>query len=135
MPLLSNQVELDLVSNFKKLGIQIFAIVNNNGRIIYSEKFDTLCLKSNKIEMFLMELALQHSMLRDFDEEFGVVNFCVTQRNNRKFFSIPTMNNHTILMVTEKNFEHEPLEETISQILKYSERLLEKPLSNGATTN
>lgn len=131
MSLLSNHLQLDSGSNFKQLGIEMFAIINNNGRIIHSEKFKTLNLKRDKIEMFLMELALQHSMLRDFDEDLGDVNYCVTHRKNRKFFSIPIVNNNTILVVAKENSEHEPMEKYISQLLKYSSHLLGKSSSKG----
>lgn len=131
MSLLSNHLQVDSNSNLKKLGIDIFVIINNNGRIIHSEKFETLSIKCDKIEMFLMELALQHSMLRDFDEDLGDVDYCVTHRKNRKFFSIPTINNNTILVVTKEKSEHEPMEECISQVLEYSSQLLEKSISRG----
>lgn len=131
MSLLSNQVKLDSNINFKKLGIEMLAIVNNKGRIIYSEKFELLSLKHNKIEMFLMGLALQHSMLRDFDEDLGVVKYCMTQREGRKFFSIPTINNSTILMVAKKDFENEPVAKDISQVIKYSNQILGKSPSKG----
>ena len=133
MSLLSNHLQLDSDSNFKQLGIEMFAIISNNGRMIHSEKFETLSIEHDKKEMFLMELALQHSMLRDFDEDLGDVNYCVTHRKNRKFFSIPTVNNNTILVVAQEKSEHEPMEECISELLKYSRQLLGESGSKGSS--
>lgn len=101
MSLLANESKFDFDPGLKKVGIEMFAIVNSFGRIIHSEKFESLQLEHDKMEMFLMGFSLQHSMLKDFDDEFGPVHYTVTERNGRKFFSAPLRDNNIILVVTK----------------------------------
>ena len=67
-----------------------------------------------------MSTALIHSMQKDFDEEYGPLNYFMTQRRDLKFIIIPTNDCNTFLAVTKNNVEHEDVVRGIEQILQCS---------------
>ncbi len=69
-----------------------------------------------------MKIALRASMQRDFDEELGKVNYCMTQRGDRKFISISTFDDKTVLAVMKNGFDHEEFVDNITQTLKNSDQ-------------
>ncbi len=87
-----------------------------------SQGFDSLGMSKAKKEMFLMKIALRSSMQNDFDEELGKVSYCITQRGERKFISIPAPNNNTMLVVTKSDCGHEELVNNIIQKMKDSDQ-------------
>jgi len=72
--------------------------------------------------MFLMKIALRASMQRDFDEELGKVNYCMTQRGDRKFISISTFGDNTVLAVTKNDCDYAELVDNITRTLKNSDQ-------------
>ena len=78
-----------------------------------------------------MKIALRASMQSDFDEELGKVNYCMTQRGDRKFISVPILGDNTVLIVTENNCDHEELVGNITRTLKNSGQLDEILFSGG----
>ena len=64
-----------------------------------------------------MKIALRSAMQSDFDEELGKVNYCMTQRGDRKFISVPAPNNNTIFVVIKNDCDHEELIDNIIQTL------------------
>jgi len=106
-----------------KPGLEMIGIINRRGRMTESIGFDSLNMPKSKKEMFLMKISLRASMQSDFDEELGKVNYCMTQRGDRKFISIPFLGENTVLIVTEKNCDHEELVRNITPILRNSDRL------------
>ena len=107
----------------KKLGVEMIGIINKRGRMIESIGFDSLSMPRSKKEMYLMKIALRSSMQSDFDEELGKVNYCMTQRGDRKFISVPILGDNTVLIVTENNCDHEKLVSNITQTLRNSDHL------------
>jgi hypothetical protein len=107
----------------KKLGVKMIGIINKRGRMIESIGFDSLSMPRSKKEMYLMKIALRSSMQSDFDEELGKVNYCMTQRGDRKFISVPILGDNTVLIVTENNCDHEKLVSNITQTLRNSDHL------------
>ena len=105
-----------------KPGLEMIGIINKQGRMTESIGFDSLSMSKSKKEMFLMKIALRASMQRDFDEELGKVNYCMTQRGDRKFISISTFGDNTVLAVTKNDFDHEELVNNITQTLKNSDQ-------------
>ncbi len=101
-----------------KPGLEMIGIINRRGRMTESIGFDSLNMPKSKKEMFLMKISLRASMQSDFDEELGKVNYCMTQRGDRKFISIPFSGENTVLIVTENNCDHEELVNNITQTLK-----------------
>ena len=106
-----------------KANFEMIGIINKRGKMTESIGFDSLSMPKSKKEMFLMKIALRASMQSDFDEELGKVNYCMTQRGDRKFISIPFLGENTVLIVTENNCDHEELVRNITPILRNSDRL------------
>ena len=99
--------------------IQSVAVINKNGRAI-EEKIrgnSNLLMLDKKNEMYFMQCALQISMTRDFDEEFGPVSFTITERENSKFVSIPSFP-HIILAKMKKGMDHTALLNKIKEIIR-----------------
>jgi len=114
-----------------KPGLEMIGIINNRGRMTESTGFDSLSMSKSKKEMFLMKIALRASMQRDFDEELGKVNYCMTQRGDRKFISISTFGDNTVLAVTKNDCDHEELVNNITQTLKNSDQFDEILFKGG----
>ena len=113
-----NQKHVSQKATIIKPDLEMIGIINKRGKMIESKGFDSLLMPKSKKEMFLMKIALRASMQSDFDEELGKVNYCMTQRGDRKFISIPYFGNNTILIVTKNNCDHEELMNNITQTLK-----------------
>ena len=99
--------------------IQSVAVINKNGRAIEERTRDgsDLLMSDKKNEMYFMQCALQISMARDFDEEFGPVSFTITERENSKFVSIPSFS-HIILAKMKKGMYHIALLNKIKKIIR-----------------
>jgi len=119
-----NQIQVFQKDTIIKLGVEMLGIINKQGRMLESIGFDSLGMSKSKKEMFLMKIALRNSMQSDFDEDLGKVNYCMTQREDRKFISIPSPNNSTILAVIKNDCDYTKLVKDITQTLKYSEQFL-----------
>ncbi len=105
-----------------KPDLEMIGIINKRGRMTKSIGFDSLNMPKSKKEMFLMKIALRASMQSDFDEELGKVNYCMTQRGDRKFISIPNLGDNIVLVVTKNNCDHEELVDNITKTLKNSDQ-------------
>lgn len=105
-----------------KPDVEMIGIIDKRGKMTESVGFDALDMSEYTKEMFLMEIALRTSMQKDFDEDLGPVNYCMTQRENRKFISIPTLDNNTILAVINNDCNHEELVNNMIQTLKNSDQ-------------
>lgn len=107
-----------------KPGVELIGIINKRGRMTDSIGSGSFGMPKAKKEMFLMKIALRTAMQKDFDEDIGEVNYCMTQRGSRKYISIPTVNDSTVLAVTKKDFDHNELVNNITQTLKNSDQFL-----------
>jgi hypothetical protein len=105
--------------------IEFICLINTRGRLVEFIGDDPIDMPSDKREMFFMKIALRSSMQKDFDEYLEHVNYCMTQRGNRKFISIPAPNNNTIFAVIKNYCDHEELVNNINQVLKSSGHLME----------
>ena len=84
---LDNLCELILESNER---IHLVVVIDQKGRVIESKMRDdrvTKNLTDQKKEMLFMECALQLSMIRDFDDEFGKLQYTYSTREKISFFS------------------------------------------------
>ena len=99
--------------------IQSVAVINKNGRAIEEKARDDsdLLMSDKKNEMYFMQCALQISMARDFDEEFGPVSFTITERENSKFVSIPSFS-HIILAKIKKGIDNTVLINKIKKVIR-----------------
>ncbi len=102
-------------------GVEFVGIINKKGRLVETIGKDLLCDMPRDIkEMFCMNIALRGSMQKDFDEYLGPVNYCMTQRGNTKFISIPAVNGNTILGITKKKVEPSGVVGCVTQMLQSS---------------
>jgi hypothetical protein len=53
-------------------------------------------------EMFFMQCVLQVSMGRDFDEQYGPINYYISERDNLTMLTFP-IDDHIILVTVNKN--------------------------------
>ncbi len=78
-----------------------------------------------------MKIALRNSMQKDFDEYLGEVNYCLTQRGNDKFISMPISEDKTIFVVTKKNIDAEKIVSRIKILLDWSKKIIKEKNSRG----
>ncbi|TLX71399.1 MAG: hypothetical protein E6L05_03700 [Thaumarchaeota archaeon] len=99
--------------------IQSVAVINKNGRAIEEKTRgnSNLLMLDRKNEMYFMQCALQISMTRDFDEEFGPVSCTITERENSNFVSIPFFS-HIILAKMKKGIDHTALINKIKKVIR-----------------
>ena len=112
---LSTQDKLEFES-----GVELFGIVNREGRMIDSVRSGTIDMPENKKEMFLTKTSLGNSMQQDFDEDLTPMNYCLIQRRSKKYISIPIKNNNTILVVTKKDVNHENIVASVYKMMNFS---------------
>ncbi len=112
-------------------GVEFVGIINEKGRLVDTIGKDLLCdMPRDRKEMFCMKIALRNSMQKDFDEYLGPVNYCMTQRDNAQFISIPAVNGNTILVITKKKVEPEVVVGYVTQMLQGSNQFGDKKTSN-----
>ena len=109
-------------------GVDFVGIINNKGKMIDFIGTDSLVMPKDKKEMFFMKIALRNSMQEDVDEDLGPVNYCLTQREDAKFISIPISGKKTVFVVTKNNVDHEEVIAKINKILQFSKQILEEKL-------
>ena len=109
-------------------GVDFVGIINNKGRMIDFIGTDSLVMPKDKKEMFFMKITLRNSMQKDFDEDLGPVNYCLTQRGDAKFISLPISGKKTVFVVTKNNVDHEEVIAKINKILQFSKQILEEKL-------
>ena len=94
--------ELILDSNER---IDLVAIIDQKGRVIENKMRDDRVIKNltdQKREMLFMESALQLSMIRDFNDEFGAMKYTYSTREKISFFSF-LINDYTVIVISEPN--------------------------------
>ena len=71
--------------------IQSVAILNNRGRVIENiSRFKfTRHFPNHLSELFCMSCVLQVSMGRDFDENYGPINYYISERTNLTMITFP----------------------------------------------
>jgi len=104
--------------------VESICIINNKGRVTEAIGIDAIRLLNDKKEMFLMGIALLHSMQRDFDEDIGSVEYSLTKRGNAKFISIPMPKGTVILVVAKKHVDHERIVDSIIRMINNTEEFL-----------
>ncbi|CAD6368832.1 conserved hypothetical protein [metagenome] len=81
-------------------GIRFAAIINNKGRKIaggFSPNVTPLENDQQKIEMLFMELALDLSMRKEFDNTLGNIAAIVSYRNKTNIITIPHQDNFMLI--------------------------------------
>jgi len=82
--------------------IQLACVVNNKGRIIAGQpkKFPSSFGDEKSFEVFLMEIALEFSMKREFDNKFGTVEYVFSKRRWANIISIP-LNDNVLVIISQ----------------------------------
>jgi len=111
-------------STIIKPGVEFVGIINKSGKL--ANWVGSICFYMSDADkdLFFMKIALRSSMQKDFDKDLGEVTCCITQRESRKFISIPTPNDKTVLAITKNDYDHESLVSDIRNSLKYSNQFL-----------
>ncbi|MEE8181280.1 MAG: DUF6659 family protein [Nitrosopumilaceae archaeon] len=132
MSLLVAKKDLHVIHNATILesGVELIGLINKRGRMTEFIGTDKIPLSDSKKEMFLMKIALRTSMQKDFDEELGKVDYCIAKRGSKKYISIPTFDDNTVLVITQKDVNHEKIIEKIIQTINHSEQFLGMPIPN-----
>ena len=111
--------------------VKLVGIINSRGKMTVSIGTGTIDMSEDQKQMFFMNIALRNSMQHDFDEDLGSVDYCMTQRGNTKYISVPARNGSTILAVTKQDADHEELVVGITQIIRHSQQFLGENISKG----
>ncbi|MBI3639519.1 MAG: hypothetical protein HY223_04300 [Thaumarchaeota archaeon] len=84
--------------------IQSVAIINKLGRPIEKVTRDDGLkqLPQPKEEMFFMQCVLEISMGKDYDSEYGPINYHLSERENLTMITFP-MRDHVVLVTTKKD--------------------------------
>ena len=119
-PITTKSLLLECASILKPR-LEWIGLINKHGRLVNSVSINSHKVPpKDKQEMWLMSIALINSMQKDYDEEYGPLNYFMTQRRDLKFIAIPTNDCNTFLAVTKNNVEHEDIVRGIEQILQCS---------------
>src|SRR5574337_2067860 len=79
-------------------GIDHVMLVNERGRVESATK-NEIPLSKDKREIFSMGLRLHHSLLQEFDDEFGLVEQFVIFRKKAKIVSVPLGSRNLIFIM------------------------------------
>ena len=84
--------------------IQSVAIINKLGRPIekVARDDDLKQLPKPKDEMFCMQCVLEISMGKEYDSEYGTINYHLSERENLTMITFP-MRDHVVLVTTKKD--------------------------------
>ena len=118
------QAELHLKDICKKIlyldgKIRFVGLVNERGRLItgaVKENVEFLVDEKDR-EMLFMEVALRTRMGNEFDNCLGLVDFCITHRENVIIMKLP-IRNETLYVSAEKGLELDKIPFEIHKILK-----------------
>ena len=103
--------------------IRFVGVINNMGKLIsggYNEGTDSY-ETDEKRRMLYMQMALEISMRKEFDDTLGKINYIATNRNKVLMITIP-MNNHVVLVSAKSTVTAEQIiEKTQVQELFQSE--------------
>lgn len=102
------------------LGVDQIIMINENGRAEEIISRSAVNLSSQKQEILHMSFRLHHSLLQDFDEEYGKVDYLVVERENVKLLSVPFYS-YKLLSMMKKGIDHMQIIKKIQHIvnLKY----------------
>ena len=98
------------------LGVDQIIMINENGRAEEILSRSTVNLSSQKQEILHMSFRLHHSLLQDFDEEYGKVDYLVVERENVKLLSVPFYS-YKLLSMMKKGIDHMQIIKKIQHIV------------------
>jgi len=101
------------------------AIIDKKGRVAENMMRDdrvTKNLTDQKREMLYMECALQLSMVRDFDDEFGVAKYTHSTREKVSIFSF-LLDDYSIIVLSEPDTNPKVFSQHVIGIIELFEEL------------
>lgn len=116
------------------LGVDQIIMINENGRAEEILSRSTINLSSQKQEILHMSFRLHHSLLQDFDEEYGKVDYLVVERENVKLLSVPFYS-YKLLSMMKKNVDHMQIIKKIQHIVNLKYKCPPKSILCEATVN
>ena len=99
--------------------IQSVAVINNHGKVlekISRTKF-TRKFPNHLNEFFCMNCVLQISMGKDFDENYGPINYYISERSNLTIITFP-LDENVVLITTNKNISSVTLARKCTSIIQ-----------------
>ena len=96
-------------------GVDRIIMINEHGRAEEVLSRSTINMSSQRQEILHMSFRLHHSLLQDFDEEYGKVNYFVIERENVKILSVP-FHSCKLLSIMKKGIDHMQIIKKIQQI-------------------
>ena len=107
------------------LGVDRIIMINDYGRAEEMLSKSTINMPSQRQEILHMSFRLHHSLLQDFDEEYGKVNYFVIERENVKILSVP-FHSCKLLSIMKKGIDHMQVIKKIQQIRKLKQEYLSR---------
>lgn len=107
------------------LGVDRIIMINEYGRAEDVLSRSTINMSSQRQEILHMSFRLHHSLLQDFDEEYGKVNYFVIERENVKILSVP-FHSCKLLSIMKKGIDHMQIIKKIQQIANLKHEYLSR---------
>ena len=107
------------------LGVDRIIMINECGRAEEMLSRSTINMSSQRQEILHMSFRLHHSLLQDFDEEYGKVNYFVIERENVKILSVP-FHSCKLLSIMRKGIDHIQVIKKIQQIRNLKQEYLSR---------
>ncbi len=105
-----------MLSSLLDLGVDRVIMINEYGRAEEVLSRSTINMSSQRQEILHMSFRLHHSLLQDFDKEYGKVNYFVIERENVKILSVP-FHSWKLLSIMKKGIDHMKVIKKIQQIV------------------
>ncbi|MGI0061331.1 MAG: hypothetical protein ACREBA_02635 [Nitrosotalea sp.] len=93
-------------------GVEFVGLVTKNGRLVDYKAKNGLRFSEEQKEMFFMSVSLYQTMQHDYDENFGVIKYTITERENFRIVSVPN-GQDTVVIVMKGKFSS-----TIKKVLE-----------------
>lgn len=110
--------KIDCTKNLESLlhkGIDHIMVINRNGRAESVFSRSKIALSKERQEIFFMGFRLRHSLLQEFDDEFGPVGYSVIHRGGTKVVSVP-LDLYNVVMIMKNDMDHKSLVNEIKEI-------------------
>ncbi|MDC8452724.1 MAG: hypothetical protein LV477_07415 [Candidatus Nitrosotalea sp.] len=97
------------------LGVDRIIMINEYRKAEEVLSRSTINMPNQRQEILHMSFRLHHSLLQDFDEEYGKVNYFVIERENAKIISVP-FQSCKLFSIMKKGIDHMQVIKKIQQI-------------------
>ena len=102
-------------------GIEFVGVIGKNGRLVDCKK-NQIDLSDEQNEMFFMSCQLEENLKQDFDDNFGKVQYTVTERENYRIVTIPQYP-YTLLFVMDKHGKFFPRVKKLMKAINHFKNL------------